>query len=90
MCRNYPNDFSKSEYGSGINIWFASTGSIIESDKNRLTQIITNFINNALKFTSSGSITLSYTVSHNFIKFSVTDTGIGIPPKNKKIFLNDL
>ncbi len=60
---------------------------IIESDKNRLTQIITNFINNALKFTSSGSITLSYTVSHNFIKFSVTDTGIGIPPeKQKNIF----
>ena len=60
---------------------------MIESDKNRLTQIITNFINNALKFTSSGSITLSYTVSHNFIKFSVTDTGIGIPPeKQKNIF----
>lgn len=60
---------------------------IVKSDKNRLTQIIGNFINNALKFTTSGSITLAYTVSEGFIKFSVTDTGIGISPeKQKNIF----
>lgn len=51
----------------------------IYSDKNRLTQVITNFINNALKFTSAGSIKLSYyKISDDEIKFCVRDTGIGI------------
>jgi len=53
---------------------------IICSDKNRLTQVISNFINNALKFTFSGFISLSYCeVDGEFLKFSVRDTGTGIP-----------
>lgn len=52
----------------------------IHSDKNRLTQVITNFINNALKFTSEGYITLGYEWTDNQeIKFYVRDTGTGIP-----------
>lgn len=51
----------------------------LHSDKNRLTQVITNFINNALKFTSQGSITLGYEItSGNMLRFYVTDTGTGI------------
>lgn len=51
-------------------------------DKKRLMQVITNFINNALKFTSKGQITLEYHFKEgtNEIEFSVTDTGIGIAP----------
>lgn len=43
-------------------------------------QVITNFINNALKFTKQGTIALGYeqTAPHE-IKFYVRDTGIGIP-----------
>jgi signal transduction histidine kinase len=53
---------------------------IICSDKNRLTQVISNFINNALKFTFSGFISLSYCeVDGEFLRFSVRDTGTGIP-----------
>ena len=53
---------------------------IIVADKNRLTQVITNFINNAIKFTSEGSISLGYQeVDDNYLKFYVRDTGIGIP-----------
>lgn len=53
----------------------------LHSDKNRLTQVITNFINNALKFTFYGSITLGYEVtSDNMLRFYVTDTGTGIAP----------
>lgn len=51
----------------------------LHSDKNRLTQVITNFINNALKFTSRGSITLGYDITaDNMLHFYVTDTGTGI------------
>ncbi len=49
-------------------------------DKNRLMQVIINFINNALKFTSEGSITLGYHLTETEkIKFFVKDTGTGIP-----------
>ena len=60
----------------------------IYTDKNRFTQVISNFINNALKFTQQGSITLGYKqVSHQKIKFYVRDTGMGIPEeKQKSIF----
>ena len=60
----------------------------IYTDKNRFTQVISNFINNALKFTQQGCITLGYEqVSHQKIKFYVRDTGMGIPEeKQKSIF----
>ncbi len=60
----------------------------IYTDKNRFIQVICNFINNALKFTQQGSITLGYErVSHQKIKFYVRDTGMGIPEeKQKSIF----
>lgn len=51
----------------------------IRNDRNRITQIINNFINNALKFTHTGNITLGYNIKGKQIEFYVSDTGIGIP-----------
>jgi len=51
------------------------------SDKNRLTQILNNFINNALKFTKEGGISMGYhLIDDGKIKFYVHDTGCGIDP----------
>ena len=52
----------------------------IYTDKKRLMQVITNFINNALKFTNEGQIMLEYRhkAESNEIEFAVTDTGMGI------------
>ncbi len=54
----------------------------IYTDKKRLMQVITNFINNALKFTNEGQIMLEYRhkAESNEIEFAVTDTGMGIAP----------
>ena len=49
---------------------------IMRCDKVRLTQIISNFINNAIKHTSKGTIVLGYEVRQDEIEFSVTDTGM--------------
>lgn len=58
-------------------------GCHVWADKNRLNQVISNFINNALKFTFSGSITLGYyRQTDGYLRFYVRDTGVGIP-KNK-------
>lgn len=52
----------------------------INTDKNRLTQVVTNMINNAIKFTQEGSIEFGYYPKNNdFLYFYVTDTGCGIP-----------
>ena len=54
---------------------------IMRCDKVRLTQIISNFINNAIKHTSKGTIVLGYEVRQDEIEFSVTDTGDGMSPE---------
>ena len=61
---------------------------IIVSDRNRLNQVIANFMNNAIKFTSTGSIRLGYGQAEtNLLRFYVADTGIGIiQEKQAEIF----
>lgn len=50
------------------------------SDKTRITQVLINFINNALKFTREGSVTLGYRCDDGMmLTFYVEDTGTGIP-----------
>ena len=50
----------------------------ILTDRNRLNQILTNFLTNAIKFTENGSITVGYTPQKDMLRFYVTDTGCGI------------
>eukprot|EP00697_Spironema_sp_BW2_P014746 gnl/Spiro4/5289_TR2682_c0_g1_i1.p1 gnl/Spiro4/5289_TR2682_c0_g1~~gnl/Spiro4/5289_TR2682_c0_g1_i1.p1 ORF type:complete len:1150 (-),score=369.50 gnl/Spiro4/5289_TR2682_c0_g1_i1:65-3514(-) len=57
----------------------------VYADANRAQQIITNLIGNAIKFTEEGTVTLSAQVVGDFVEFSVTDTGIGIPKEKFEI-----
>ncbi len=57
---------------------------ILFSDDKRIRQVLINLINNAIKFTSDGHITLSYSIENNNLKVSVSDTGIGISEKEQK------
>ena len=65
---------------------------MLMGDSTRITQILTNLINNAIKFTEAGKVTLDMeleneTPEHCFIRFEVRDTGIGISEdKREKIF----
>ena len=61
----------------------------ILTDRNRLHQVITNLMTNALKFTDGGSITIGYRLqSDNMLRFYVSDTGCGIPEKLQKDIFN--
>ena len=61
--------------------------SIIETDSGKLVQILTNLIQNALKFTRKGEIDFGYNLINGFLEFYVIDTGIGIALDMKeKIF----
>ena len=55
---------------------------VIYSEKNRLTQVITNFLTNACKFTFQGSIRMGYKEREDGLYFYVKDTGKGIERKN--------
>ncbi len=60
----------------------------INTERNRVTQVINNFLSNAIKFTSEGSIRFGYEMQgNNLLRFYVTDTGCGIPEdKIRSIF----
>ncbi len=64
----------------------------IVADKNRLKQILSNLINNAIKFTKEGKVTLALAVESDienkqWLQFIVSDTGVGIPENQQdKVF----
>jgi signal transduction histidine kinase len=61
----------------------------IESDLVRLTQILQNLLNNAIKFTQSGEIVIGYrVVDDTAIRLFVKDTGVGIDRKDFKIIFD--
>ena len=61
---------------------------IIMSDKNRLVQVVTNFVNNAIKFTKEGSTRFGYRHKDGKLLFYVSDTGCGIEPEKKDLVFN--
>ena len=52
---------------------------VIKTDREKLYAILTNLVNNAIKYTDKGSIVFGYNIKENYIEFYVKDTGIGIP-----------
>jgi signal transduction histidine kinase/CheY-like chemotaxis protein len=69
------------EKGLGLYTYPSPTlPSSIEADRDRLMQILSNLISNAIKFTDEGEISLAveFNAISNQLEFSVTDTGIGI------------
>ena len=60
------------------------------TDDRKLSQILRNFVSNALKFTPQGEVRVSARpASEGFIRFSVTDTGIGIAPEHHSAVFDD-
>jgi PAS domain S-box-containing protein len=65
----------------------------VRGDQTRLSQILVNYISNALKFTESGSITLAgqvleTTAANSLLRFEVSDTGIGLAPEQQARLFN--
>ncbi len=62
--------------------------SVIETDGVKLAQILTNLLQNALKFTTKGGIDFGYTRIGDMLEFFVIDSGIGIPDEKKEIIFD--
>lgn len=83
-----PMKLEAKQKGIGLNFHVdSSIGTILKGDSNRLSQILTNLVGNAVKFTHQGSVqvVVSKVGSRHdtaFLKFEVIDTGIGIAKEN--------
>jgi signal transduction histidine kinase len=53
------------------------------ADEGKISQILRNFISNALKFTEQGQIVVTAAIEQSSVVFRVVDTGIGIPPDDQ-------
>ncbi|WP_396596777.1 PAS domain-containing protein [Dokdonia sp. R86516] len=62
--------------------------SFIETDENKLVQIISNLLENAIKFTKEGAIEFGYTLKGKNLQFYVKDSGIGIDKEEQKDIFN--
>lgn len=58
--------------------------SAVSGDESRLMQVLSNLVSNAVKFTAEGSINLSAEKQDSFIRFCVSDTGVGISQEDQK------
>jgi len=89
LIEDLKNQFSIANSNNEIEIIsekaLENTSSYISTDATRLAQVISNLIENALKFTDFGKITIGYKIKNNQIEFFVSDTGIGIPKKYHQI-----
>ena len=75
---------SKVKQGVVLNYTLGAADCCIESEPNRLSQVIINLLTNACKFTSKGSITFGYEVQDDEIYFFVRDTGLGISKEGQE------
>ncbi|WP_159519009.1 response regulator [Sunxiuqinia indica] len=57
----------------------------VKTDREKVYAVLTNLVKNAIKFTAKGSIEFGYQRIENELEFFVTDTGSGIPEKERKV-----
>lgn len=79
VCRSI-YEVHKGRVQEGVTLIFDNEDEnlIIQEDQNRIMQVITNFITNAIKFTYKGEIRFGFEINDSSICFYVKDTGIGI------------
>lgn len=67
-----------------------NTRIIVNTDRGRVTQILINLLGNAIKFTEKGKVELIVSITPDkMLRFSVTDTGIGISAENQKVIFEE-
>jgi signal transduction histidine kinase/CheY-like chemotaxis protein len=90
LMEELKHQFESSSYrkSENVKIIFNTNSSFkdqeIESDPNRLRQILVNLITNAIKFTTAGRIEVGADFAGEEMLFWVKDSGIGIPPENQQ------
>lgn len=92
LCENALLSFNDRAQKKNIKLnldWSAAITAWQKGDPYRITQVLNNYLSNAVKFTENGSITLQAQLQDDFIVLSVIDSGIGIPKDGlDKLFID--
>ena len=85
------NSFNGTAVKKGLTLKssFSQDSIIINFDERAFNSILNNLINNALKFTSEGSVTTTIFFNNDFVEIKVIDTGIGINEKDYQIIFDE-
>ncbi len=85
------NSFNGTAVKKGLTLKssFSQDSIIINFDERAFNSILNNLINNALKFTSEGSVTTTIFLNNDFVEIKVIDTGIGINEKDYQIIFEE-
>ncbi len=83
VCGEVIRLFTETARAKGISLQasFDDAPDALRGDSFRIKQILLNLIGNAIKFTSTGSVTLNVSLRESSVRFEVADTGIGIDPE---------
>ena len=76
--QDYRNQIEKGNRGVKLLYSPSKQDIVVEADRSRITQVISNLLNNAVKFTTEGTISISTEKKDNQVIVSVKDTGTGI------------
>jgi signal transduction histidine kinase len=81
VITNCINDVIINNNGKNVKLSYEPRDIIVEGDKGRISQVISNILSNATKFTTEGSILIKSEKYDNQVMISVKDTGSGIDPE---------
>ncbi|MDP9498634.1 MAG: sensor histidine kinase [Thermoproteota archaeon] len=81
VITNCINDVTINNNGKNVKLSYEPRDIIVEGDKGRISQVISNILSNATKFTTEGSILIKSEKHDNQVTISVKDTGSGIDPE---------
>ncbi len=88
VFKEIKNQKGKEEIDLALNLPEGSENIFAESDPDRIKQVLSNLLSNALKFTKKGTIEFGFKIENDRIHFFVIDTGIGIAKKDQKVIFN--
>jgi len=87
LLEQFQTDIERKGLKININIDLPEQYASVNTDRIKLVSILTNLMDNAIKFTNKGSIELAIRLAGQCLEFSVKDTGVGIPiSKQQAIF----
>ena len=84
LLMDVADKFADKSQETGVKIEIETPADVVQpySDRNRLREILHQYMDNALKFTTEGVVTMGYQVNNGLLRIWVRDTGKGIPAKH--------
>jgi PAS domain S-box-containing protein len=88
LCNQFNNRADEKKLRLTYETGLSDSDALVITDSTKISQILSNLISNALKFTEKGFVKISYCLKENFLEFCVSDSGIGISKEHHSIIFD--